>query len=222
MRHAHGHEVKPESFQLEDTLGGSEQLDLQAEGGAVLAIKVDHTLGAMQRDVRATMPPERGIRAFVKSVVDCEKISDLIPEATTQVVRGFPHTVVLLQTTLRERNRQEATLVRNAQQRGRLEGLDETSGIAHRKDVTHPLVGVTSRHEGDDTRGSHLGILRSEFRLGVRIRNKLRAIDITAVDSFRMLNLPSPPSLHSLSRRIGQNGFRRACPTADDGLVAKE
>ena len=112
--------------------------------------------------------------------------------------------------------------MRNAQQRGRLEGLDETSRVTDRKDIADPLVGVTSRHEGDDTRGPHLGILRSELRLGVCIRNKLRAIDITAVDSFRMLNLPSPTRLHSLSGRIGQDGFRCSRPTTDDGLVAEE
>jgi hypothetical protein len=70
MGHTHRHEVEPESFQLEDTLGGGEQLDLKAEGGAVLAIKIDHALGAMQRHVRAAMPPERGIRALIETVMD--------------------------------------------------------------------------------------------------------------------------------------------------------
>jgi hypothetical protein len=69
----------------------------------------------MQRHMRATMPPEGGIRALVETVMDGQEVTNLIPEATTQVVRGFAHTVVLLQTALRERNRQEATLVRNAQ-----------------------------------------------------------------------------------------------------------
>ena len=67
MRHAHGQQVQPEAFELEDALGGRQELHLEAEGRAVLLVEFDQTLGAVQSDLLPAMPPERRVEAAVEA-----------------------------------------------------------------------------------------------------------------------------------------------------------
>ena len=130
--------------------------------------------------------------------------------------------MVLPQPALRQGGREEAAFVRDAEQGGGFQGLDESGRVTDRKDVPDPLMRIASRDEGHDAGRSDLGILRPELRLGFGVGLEPRAVDVTAVDAARVLDLPRPARAHRLRGRVGQEGLIGPRPTTNHGFVAEQ
>ena len=119
------------------------------------------------------MSPERRIRTLVESIMDCEEVTDFVPKPTAKPVRVLTHDGAIPQAALPKGQGKHAAFIRDAEERSRLEGFDESGGITYREDISDPLTGIAPGDERHDTRRADLGILPPELRLRLGIGDEL-------------------------------------------------
>src|SRR2546421_1077470 len=114
-------------------------------------------------------------------------------------------------------------LLANDTERGALQRLDETAGIADGHHILHPAALVAAADELHDPRVAQLRVFPAKLEFGVAVGDEPGAVDIAAVDAKVVLDLPRPSCVQRLGGRVRLDRLiRPPRPAPPDGPVAKE
>src|SRR5215813_7333960 len=115
-----------------------------------------------------------------------------------------------------------AALQRQYPQSGCFQGLYETRRIADGHDIFHPTAFISAGDESNYPCRTHFRVFVAELLLGLLVADKVRRIDIAAIDPALMLNLPAPAAVHGLAGGVGVDDFVTAVPASNHGPVAEQ